>query len=116
MSRRLFTAFLAILALFVMSVSVWAKNESNDTITATVKLTAPTNVGGTKLAPGEYKVTAEAGKAKFQQGSKVVAEVPCTLKDFSGKITQTTFVIDNEQLTEIQVSGKAKAIDFSSGQ
>ena len=116
MSRRSLPIFLAIMALTTMSVSVWAKNDSGDTITANLKLTAPTNVGTTKLAPGEYKVIADGSKAKFQQGNKVVAEVPCTLKDFSGKVNETTFVLDRDQLTEIQVSGKSKAIEFSSGQ
>ena len=103
------------MTLSVMSVSVWAKNDSGDTITANVKLTATTTVGTTKLAPGDYKVIADGSKAKFQQGSKVVAEIPCTLKDFSGKINETTFVIDNNKLTEIQVAGKTKSIEFSSG-
>jgi len=115
MSRRSLPLFLAIMALTAMSVSVWAKNDSGDTITTSVKLTATTTVGTTTLAPGQYKVTADGSKAKFQQGSKVVAEVPCTLKDFNGKINETTFVIDNNKLTEIQVSGKTKAIEFSSG-
>ena len=115
MSRRSLPLFLAIMALTAMSVSVWAKNDSGDTITANLKLTATTMVGTTKLAPGEYKVIADGSKAKFSQGSKVVAEIPCTLKDFAGKINETTFVIDNNKLTEIQVSGKTKAIEFSSG-
>jgi hypothetical protein len=104
------------MALTAMSVSVWAKNDSGDTITANVKLTATTNVGTTKLAPGQYKVIADGSKAKFEQGNKVVAEVPCTLKDFNGKIIDTTFVIDHDQLTEIQVAGKSKSIEFGSGQ
>jgi len=116
MSRRSLPLFLAIIALTTLSVSVWAKNESGDTITTNLKLTATTSVGTTKLAPGEYRVIADASKAKFELGNKVVAEVPCTLKDFSTKINQTTFVIDHDQLTEIQVSGKTKAIEFSSGQ
>ena len=99
-----------------MSVSVWAKNDAGDTITANLKLTATTSVGTTKLAPGQYKVIADGSKAKFEQGNKVVAEVPCTLKDFSGKIIDTTFVLDHDQLTEIQVAGKSKAIEFASGQ
>jgi nucleoid-associated protein YgaU len=115
MSRRSLPIFLAIMALTAMSVSVWAKNDSGDTITANVKLMATTTVGTTKLAPGEYKVIADGSKAKFEQGNKVVAEVPCTLKDFGGKINQTTFVVDNNQLTEIQVSGKSTAIEFSAG-
>ena len=116
MSRRSLPIFLAIMALTTMSVSVWAKDNSGDTITVNVKLTATTTVGTTKLAPGTYKVTADGSKAKFQQGSKVVAEVPCTLKDFSGKIIDTSLVIDHGQLIEIQVSGKTKAIEFSAGQ
>jgi len=103
------------MALSITSVSVLAKNDSGDTITTNLKLTATTTVGTMQLAPGEYKVIADGSKAKFQQGSKVVAEIPCTLKDFNGKINQTTFVIDNNKLTEIQVSGKTKAIEFSSG-
>ena len=116
MSRRSLPLFLAIMALTAMSVSMWAKNDSGDSITTNLKLTTTISVGTTKLAPGEYKVIADASKAKFEQGNKVVAEVPCTLKDFSGKINQTTFVIDHDQLTEIQVSGKTKSIEFSSGQ
>jgi hypothetical protein len=116
MSRRSLPLFLAIMALTAMSVSVWAKNDAGDTITANLKLTATTSVGTTKLAPGQYKVIADGSKAKFEQGNKVVAEVPCTLKDFSGKIIDTTFVLDHDQLTEIQVAGKSKAIEFASGQ
>jgi hypothetical protein len=115
MSRRSLPLFLAIMALTATSASVWAKNDAGDSITTTVKLTAPTTIGTTKLAPGEYKVIADASKAKFEQGNKVVAEIPCTLKDFSGKIIQTTFIIDHDKLTEIQVAGKSKSIEFSSG-
>ncbi len=112
MSRRAFPLFLAILALSAMSVSLWAKNDSGETITASIRLTSAASVGGTKLAPGEYKVVVEGNKAKFQQGSKVAAEVPCTVKDLSVKINTTTFVLNGDQISEIQVAGKSKAIDF----
>jgi hypothetical protein len=116
MSRRLLPILLAVMALSAMNVSVWANNDSAGTITANIKLWTTTTVGTTKLAPGEYKVTADARKATFQQGNKVVAEIPCTLKDFSGKINVTTFATDHDQLTEIQVAGRSKTIEFSSGQ
>ncbi len=115
MSRRLLPVFFAIFAISAIGVSAWAKNDSGDTITASVKFTTTTSVGTTKLAPGQYKVVADAGMAKFEQGKKVVAEVPCTLKDFSGKVDETTYILDHNQLTEIQVSGKSKTIDFASG-
>ena len=101
------------MAVCVMTVSVWAKNDSGDTITANLKLTAKTTIGTTQLPAGEYKVTADSSKAKFQQGGKVIAEVPCTLKDATGKVNETTFIIDNNKLTEIQISGKSKMIEFS---
>lgn len=112
MSRRLSLSLLAIMTAAVMSVSVWAKNDAADSLTANVKLTSTTTVGSAKLAPGNYKVVVDGGKAKFEQGSKVVAEVSCTVKDFNGKINETTFVVDKDQLTEIQVAGKSKTIDF----
>lgn len=115
MSRRLLPLFLAIMALTTMSVSLWAKNDAGDSITANIKLNVTTNVGSTKLAPGNYKVVADGSKAKFEQGNKVVAEVPCTLKDFTGKIIDTTFIVDHDQMTEIQVAGKSKTIEFAAG-
>jgi hypothetical protein len=115
MSRRLLTVFLAIMALTTMGASVWAKNESGDTITANIKFNTATSVGTTQIPAGEYKVIADGSKAKFQQGNKVVAEVPCTLKDSPVKVNQTTFVLDHDKLTEIQVSGKTKTIEFSAG-
>lgn len=113
MSRRTLPLFLAIMAIAAMSVSVWAKNDAGDSLTTNLKLTAATMVGTMKLAPGEYKVIVEGNKAKFQQGNKVVAEVPCTVKDSNVKINETTFVLDKDQLSEIQVAGKGKAIEFS---
>jgi hypothetical protein len=113
MSRRWFPTILGILVLSALSITAWAKNESSEALTASIKLTAATNVGSTKLEPGDYKVVVDGGKAKFQKGNKDVAEVPCTVKDLSIKINNTTFVIDHDQITEIQVAGKSKAIELS---
>lgn len=112
MSRRTLSVFLAILAVAAMSVSVWAKNDAGDSLTVNVKLTAATTIGTTKLAAGEYKVVVEGSKAKFLQGGKVVAEIPCTLKDSATKVNQTSYIMSNDQLSEIEVGGKNKSIDF----
>lgn len=113
MSRRVFSILAAILAVSVMSVSLWAKNDSNEAVTASIKLTSATSVGGTKLEPGDYKVVVDGNKAKFEKGNKQVAEVPCTVKDLSVKVNTTSFVLDHDQLSEIQVAGKSKAIEFA---
>jgi hypothetical protein len=112
MSRRLLPLIIAIMALGMMGVAARAKNEAGDSLTTNVKLTSDTTIGSAKLTAGEYKVVVDGGKAKFEQGGKVVAEIPCTVKDYQGKINQTTFIIDKGQLTEIQVAGKSKTIDF----
>jgi hypothetical protein len=115
MSRRLLPVVFAIMAVVAIGVSASAKNDSPDTITTNLKLTSNTTIGSTQVPAGEYKVIADGTKAKFMQGSKVVAEIPCSLKDASSKVNQTTFIIDHDKLTEIQVSGKSKMIEFSSG-
>jgi hypothetical protein len=40
------------------------------------------------------------------------AETPCTLKDFTGKINQTDLYHRQQQIDEIEVSGKTKAMSF----
>ena len=114
-SRRIFRAFLAIIALSAMSISVWAKNDSNNTVSATIEFTKAIKVGNTELAAGVYKVTVDGNQAKFQQGKKVVAQVPCTLKDIPSAPATTGYSLDeNSRLSEIQIKGSTKAIEFSS--
>lgn len=114
-SQRLFRIFLAAITLFAMSISVWAQKQSSETISATINLSKAAKVGNTQLPAGTYKVTANSSQAKFQQGSKVVAQVPCTLMElsFASKDTQVSSD-DNGRISEIQVAGKRKAIEFSS--
>lgn len=110
---RLLAILLAILAISAIGTSVWAsKNDPGNTVSATIKLSAATKVGNTQLAAGEYKVIADENQAKFQKGSKVVAQVPCTLKPLSFMPKETVFVTENGGISEIQVSGNEMAIEF----
>lgn len=104
---------LGIIAFF--AVSLPARSQSKETISATITVNKTAKVGNTELAAGEYKVTVEGGQAKFGQGKKVVAQAPCTLKDLSYTPKLTQFLVDdNGRIVEIQIAGKTKAIDFSS--
>jgi secreted trypsin-like serine protease len=113
MSRRPSLSFPVIIALAAMSLPALAKSNSKATIKTTVDLTSTTKVGSTTLAPGHYEVVVEGNQAKFERDGKTVAEVHCTLKDLSTKAQQTEATADHDQLTEIQVSGKTQAIEFS---
>lgn len=104
---------LGVIAFF--AVSLPARSQSNDTMSATIRVNVSAKVGNTALAVGEYKVTVDGGQAKFLKGSKVVAQAPCTLKDLNYTPKMTQFVVDdNGHITEIQVAGKTKAIDLQS--
>ena len=114
-TRRIVPFLLAIAVVAAMTMPVWAGNDPNGSISTTLKLTTATEVGGGHLAAGEYRLTVEGGQAKFQQGKKVVLRVPCVLKDLTFMPQATVFVLDRGSISEIQVSGNTKAIEFSSG-
>lgn len=113
MTRRIFSFILAIAGLAVMTLPVLAKPNSNATIKAAIDISATTKLGSTTLAPGHYNVSIQGSQAKFEHNGKTVAEVPCTLKDLTTKAQETDITVDHDQLTEIHVSGKTQAIEFS---
>jgi hypothetical protein len=113
MSRSTIPFFLVIIALAAMSLPVLAKPNTNLAIKATIDINAAMKVGSTTIAPGHYDLLVEGNQAKFEKDHKTVAEAPCTLKDLSSKAQQTEFQLNHDQLTEIQISGKTQAIEFS---
>lgn len=114
MTRRLLPLFTVAAAIAVMAIPALAKNNSSNSLDATLDLYSTATVNNTKLTPGQYRVIAEGNQAKFEKDGKTVAEVPCTIKTLPSKASSSEFVMDHNQLTEIQVAGKTAAIDFSS--
>jgi hypothetical protein len=77
--------------------------------TYNIKLLENTNVHGTQLKAGEYKLDVDNGKAVFHRG-KTTAEAPAKLATNDRKYKDTKFVYDNGsngQLTlrEIDLGG-----------
>jgi len=72
--------------------------------TYNVTLLEPTNVHGTQLKPGEYKLDVENGKAVFHHGKKT-AEAPAKIANADQKFKDTKFVYDNGNLREIDLGG-----------
>jgi hypothetical protein len=62
--------------------------------TYNVKLLETTNVHGTKLKAGEYKLAVDNGKAVFRHG-KTEAEAPATVTTADRKFKDTKFLYDN---------------------
>jgi hypothetical protein len=101
--------------LSVMSIPVLARPSSKDSLSTTISLVTAVNVGNKMIEPGEYKVVVQDNSAKFEKDGKVVAEAPCTLKTLPTKAHETAVSVDHDKLTEIQISGKTQALEFSSG-
>ncbi|MGA3026974.1 MAG: hypothetical protein ABSF98_19635 [Bryobacteraceae bacterium] len=77
--------------------------------TYNIKLLQTTNVHGTQLKAGEYRLDVDNGKAVFHRG-KTIAEAPAKLATAERKYADTKFVYDrgsDGQLTlrEIDLGG-----------
>lgn len=105
-----------ILALVVfLAVSAFAAGSSNITITKDV------TVSGTKLTPGEYKVSVDGTgsdvKVTFAQGKKVVATATGKMvegqvaPEFSAVVTEN--VNGTFQVTELRVAKMKGAVSFA---
>ena len=72
--------------------------------TYNVRLLEATNVHGTQLKPGEYKLDVENGKAVFHHG-KQTAEAPAKVANAEQKFKDTKFIYDTGSLREIDLGG-----------
>jgi hypothetical protein len=113
MSRPFITTIMVFAAWTLVSIPSWGKTASND-LRTTINLDSTTRIANKKLKAGKYKVIAEGKDAKFEQGGKIVAQVPCSMKMLPDKAKQDEFELDHGRLTEIEVSGKTQAIQFGS--
>jgi hypothetical protein len=107
--------FFAIAVLALMTLPTWAKNNpSAESIKTTIDLSSTVNFSpSTTLAPGQYQVVAEGNQAKFEQNGKIIAEVPFSWKTLPSKAQHTEVLMNRDRITEIDVSGKTQAIEFS---
>jgi hypothetical protein len=71
-------------------------------------------VGDTTLAPGDYTIVVDGNEATFNQGHKVVARVPCAIKESDMKSPEDAVGYDaNVAITEIRFAGKSQVITFT---
>lgn len=78
-----------------------------------VTLSSSMSVGGTQLKAGSYKVEMQGDKAVFKMG-KTSVEVPAKLEKSDQQYQNTAIVSSGDKLVEIDLSGKAGKILFSS--
>jgi hypothetical protein len=114
MSHRGMSLMLAVLAALALALPIAARNDDANQpkvmVSMSVDLSNPATLGGTVLKAGSYSVRADSTKVTLLRGGKVVAEAPVQWKDEAGKAEYSTIVTDNNQITEIHFSGKAKYV------
>jgi hypothetical protein len=99
-----------------LATSAFAGNKPNKT---SLQISEPTQVSGTKLAPGDYNVewegTGPSVEMSILKGKSVVAKVPAHIVDLDQPSASNASVIKrnddgSRSLTQIRVSGKKYAL------
>lgn len=90
----------AVLAFFLFACSILCA-ESHKIVIA-----RPTMVGATQIAPGNYTLEVEGGKALFKNGKKVLAETTVTVETAQIKFNATAVLYTADgKLKSISIKG-----------
>ena len=83
-----------------------------------VKFFEKSNIGGTELQPGEYRVEVNGGMATIKAGKQIV-EAPVKVEDSTAKTSSTTVRYSKEngkyKVEEIRIGGTNTKLVFSQG-
>lgn len=113
---------LAVCGSAVLSMMLTA-GASAATVSKTVTLDNPSQVGSTTLKPGDYKVTYDDSspnpQVAFKKGKETVATVPAEIKNLGSKTNSTSLVWNTQGSTpvlqEIHFGGSTQAVVLSEG-
>jgi hypothetical protein len=78
-----------------------------------VELAQATQVGGTELKPGAYKVEMQGDKAVFKSGKNVAAQASATVENGKQKFSETSVSTKDSKLESISIGGSTMKIVFA---
>lgn len=98
------------LAILALALPVWARPDKP--YTAHWDLNQVTTIGSVQLKPGTYTVQAYAKQNTLDilRGDKMVAQLPCHWIQLPQKASDTEVDTNNNQIVQVQFSGKTEAI------
>lgn len=98
------------LAILILALPVWAR--PNKTYTAEWDASQATTIGNTQIEPGTYTVEARANQNTLDivRDGKVIAQAPCHWIQLPRKAEDTEVDTNNNQIVEVEFSGKAEAV------
>jgi hypothetical protein len=108
MKSRVLSGGLILLTAMAFSFPAWAVPTKK-----IIHIQQQLQVGDTTLTPGDYTVLVEGNQATFERGHKVVAKVPCAIKDSGAKYSDSAVVYANTAITELRFAGESQVITFN---
>jgi hypothetical protein len=75
-----------------------------------IELAQKTQVGGTELKAGAYRVEVQGDKAVFKSGKDVVAQAPAKVEDAKQKYSLTSVSTNASKLESISIGGTTMKI------
>ena len=116
--NRLMTLFSGAALTLALTSGAFAGN-----VTKTVTFSNPVEVNGTKIEPGNYKVSYDDATANtqltFKKGKKDIAIAPAQVKQLNTKVHETSVEFNDEgstrKLQEIRFGGTNQAVVLSGG-
>ena len=92
-----------------LALPVWARTAS-----AQLTVTNPTTIAGKQLKPGTYNLEVQPNQTQLKvvdaSSRKTVAEVPCQWIQLKNTPANTEVLVDKNNVTEIEFSGKTQAV------
>jgi hypothetical protein len=101
--------YLAVLAMFVFAVVVWASTRTDSTA---YDVTQPTEIGQTQLKPGHYTIKANESKDQLRvlQNGKVVATARCHWVKLQRKASNSEILSNHDRVTRVEFKGRTAAV------
>src|SRR5260370_27227697 len=100
MNARVRTRLITTVVAIGMALPIWAT--AADTLHKTVHIGSDATVAGKALTSGDYDLVGDGNQAKVtSKRGKVVAEGPCTWKNFPTKTEHNLVMIDSRSVTGI---------------
>jgi hypothetical protein len=100
---------IAVLAIFLFAVVVWASSRMDST---SYDATQPTEIGHTQLKPGHYMLKANESKDQLRvlHDGRVVATVPCRWVNLRQKANNTEIFSNKDRITRVEFQGRREAV------
>ena len=99
---------------FMLGIGVFALAVASAATSYRVTIFSPSNVAGTEVKPGEYRLEVKDGKAVLKQG-KTVVEAAVRVETADKKFSDNSIKYEGSKVQEIRIGGTTTRLVFEGG-